>query len=202
MTRPSKSKKERLGSIDLEKRWKNACDSCKNPLDEDGALTTSTSIRQIFLVPRLIFLPESKIPLIIEELKIHLLVCDECIKARGNPVAIEDRGFYREQKILWDKTEQTAPDNCVTKFCGLCTKAIACAREDELEDIVGAIYSLPRLIIKRGGLKILETKKSEIRLVICKTCVATQYNPGAVEQTWKFEGDILSPELVSIKKRN
>ncbi len=198
----ARSRKGRAGSqiIDTEKRWKSVCDNCKKLLDE-GKDKAAALITKIYVVPRLIFLPESKIPLIIPELNLHLLVCENCVQAHGEPVAVEDRGFFREQKILWNKPEQIT-EKANTKFCGLCAQEISYNQNKELAEKVGAIYILPRLIYEDGKLVQIETKKSEIRLVICKECVHTHYQPLGVEQTWRFESDIMRPELLSIKKLN
>jgi hypothetical protein len=200
MARPKKARSESQ-IIDTEKRWKNICDNCKKPLNGEKNKPT-THPAQIYTIPRLIFLPESRIPLIIPELNMHLLICNKCAENYGEPVAVEDRGFYREQKILWDKPDTGGEVTGFTKFCGLCTKGVGYANEAELEERVGAIYVLPRIILKDGELRQAETRKSEIRLIICKECAVVHYRPLGVEQTWRFEGDILRPELLSIKKRN
>lgn len=186
--------------VETERRWKNVCDNCKSPLILSGAKTVPAP--KIYAVPRLIFLPASKIPLIVPSLSMHLLICGDCLTDRGEPVAVEDYGFFREQKILWDKPEQTTGKNEVTKFCGLCATAINYKNGDELEDKVGAIYVLPRLMIKDGELCQIETRGAEVRLVICKECMNAHYQPLGVEQTWRFEGDVLRPELVHIKRGN
>lgn len=186
--------------IEAERRWKNACDNCKNPLLMNGAKALPAP--KIYAVPRLIFLPESRIPLIIPTLSLHLLICNACHASRGEPVAVEDCGFFREQKILWNKPEQTKGKDEVTKFCGFCATTINYKRETELEEKAGGIYILPRLMLKDGELRQIETRGAEVRLVICKECVSAHYRPLGVEQTWRFEGDILRPELVTIKRGN
>lgn len=186
--------------IETEKRWRNVCDNCKSPLLISG--TKAAIAPKIYTVPRLIFLPESRIPLIIPTLSLHLLICDACLTHRGEPVAVEDYGFFREQKILWDKPEETRGKNEVTKFCGLCAATIKYKRDAELKEKAGGIYALPRLMLDGGELRQIETRSAEIRLVICKDCVSAHYRPLGVEQTWRFEGDILRPELVTIKRGN
>lgn len=186
--------------IETEKRWKNVCDNCGSPLLVGGAKTAPAP--KIYTVPRLIFLPESRIPLIIPTLSLHLLICDACLAHRGEPVAVEDYGFFREQKILWNKPGETCGKDGITKFCGLCATAIKYKREAELEEQIGAIYILPRLMLKDGELRQIETRGAEVKLVICKECISARYHPLGVEQTWRFEGDILRPELVSIKRGN
>lgn len=187
--------------IDIEKRWKDECDNCKKPLEEEKTCVPAVTSR-VCAVPRLIFLPQSKNPLIIPELNIHLLICARCKENFGEPVAVEDNGSFRKQKILWNKPKETHPDEGITKFCGYCAKRITAKSESELEKIIGAIYALPRLLIKNSALCQLETRGSKIRLAICKECANTSYHPLGIEQTWRFEGDVLQPKLLSIKKRN
>lgn len=187
--------------IDIEKRWKDECDNCKKSF-EGGKTCISAITSRVCTVPRLIFLPQSKNPLIIPELNIHLLICARCKENFDEPVAVEDNGSFRKQKILWNKPKETHPDEGITKFCGYCAKRITAKSEGELEEIIGAIYVLPRLLVKDGAPCQLETRNSEIQLAICKGCLGISYHPLGVEQTWRFEGDVLRPELFSLKKQN